>query len=125
MGRIWRPGDRISAALGLSVASEKLEIPTGHVSPKSIVTETEEIPTYILTSQSQKGDASQSEGMSLTPLTVLLSPGLDCVVVYLKQDKGSLCVRGEPKGKFRFHLEKSKTIELQDIPIMSDINNRY
>ena len=40
-----------------SVAFEKLvEIPTDHLNPQSIAIEA--IPTYILTSQSQKGDTS-------------------------------------------------------------------
>ena len=32
--------------------------------------------------QSQKGDASQLKAMSYTPLTVILLPGRNCVVVY-------------------------------------------
>ena len=36
---------------------------------------TEEIPTYIYSNQSQKGDVSQLEAMSHTPLAVLLPPG--------------------------------------------------
>ena len=55
----------------------------GHMSPEYIVTEA--IPTYIYTNQSQKGDASQPEAMSHTPLTVLISPGWDYVAVYAKQ----------------------------------------
>ena len=60
------------------VASEKtVEIPIGHMSSKSIANET--IPAHFQTNQSQKDDASQSEGMSHNQMTVLLPPGLDCV----------------------------------------------
>ena len=58
---------------------KSMEFPTNHVSPQSIATEA--ISTYIETTQSQKGDASQLEAMSHIPLTVLMSPGLDCKAV--------------------------------------------
>ena len=57
-----------------------MEIPTSHVSPEW--TATEATPTYIQTSQSQKGDANQLMVMHHAKLTVLQPLGGDCLAVY-------------------------------------------
>ena len=56
------------------MAFEKtVEIHTGHVIPQLFATEA--IATYIQSSQSYKGDASQLKATSYTLLTVPMPPG--------------------------------------------------
>ena len=50
-----------------------MEIPSSYMIPQSIATKV--IPAYIEMNQSQRGDASQLEAVSHTPLTVLMPPG--------------------------------------------------
>ena len=84
----------------MSSLRKMVEIPTSHMIPQSIMTEA--IPTY----QLQKGDASQSEAMSHTPLTVLVPPDYGCVTVY------ALCIQCH-SSQISHHMNTHMDVECQ------------